>query len=118
MESLKTLAVDPFVTTVVVGIVWPLVQAALDKPWWTHKRRVVLVSVAATVLSVGIWLVSEYPATIEYLATQLTALLGIFWAVYQVLSHVKIGGDSVLEWVGMVTPGGMPKGKHDERVSE
>lgn len=118
MESLKTLTIDPFVTTVVVGIVWPLVQAALDKPWWTHKRRIVLVSVAATVLSVGIWLVSEYPATVEYLATQLTALLGIFWAVYQILSHVKIGGESLLEWVGMVTPGGMPKGKHTEKVSE
>lgn len=118
MESLKTLTIDPFITTVVVGIIWPLVQAALDKPWWTHKRRIVLVSVAATVLSVGIWLVSEYPATVEYLATQLTALLGIFWAVYQILSHVKIGGESLLEWVGMLTPGGMPKGKHAERVSE
>ena len=118
METLKTLTIDPFITTVVVGVIWPLVQAALDKPWWTHKRRIVLVSVAATVLSVGIWLVSEYPAGVEYLVAQLTALLGIFWAVYQILSHVKIGGDSVLEWVGMVTPGGMPKGKHAERVSE
>ena len=118
MDSLKALSIDPFITTVVVGIVWPLVQAALDKPWWTHKRRIVLVSIAATVLSVGIWLVSEYPATVEYLATQLTALLGIFWAVYQILSHVQIGGDSLLEWVGMVTPGGMPKGKHAEKVSE
>ena len=95
METLKTLTIDPFITTVVVGIVWPLVQAALDKPWWTHKRRIVLVSVAATVLS-----------------------LGIFWAVYQVLSHVKIGGESLLEWVGMVTPGGMPKGKHAEQAGE
>ena len=118
MESLRTLAVDPFVTTVVVGILWPLVQAALDKPWWTHKRRIVLVSVAATVLSVGIWAISEYPAGVEYLVAQLTALLGIFWAVYQILSHVKIGGESLLEWVGMLTPGGMPKGKHAERVSE
>lgn len=118
MDSLKALSIDPFITTVVVGIVWPVVQAALDKPWWTHKRRIVLVSIAATVLSAGIWLVSEYPATVEYLATQLTALLGIFWAVFQVLSHVKIGGESLLEWVGMLTPGGMPKGKHAEKVGE
>lgn len=118
MDSLKTLAVDPFVSTVVVGIVWPLVQAALDKPWWTHKRRIILVSVAATVLSVGIWATSEYPATVEYLATQLTALLGIFWTVYQILSNIKIGGESLLEWVGMLTPGGMPKGKHAEKVGE
>ena len=118
MDSLKTLAIDPFVSTVVVGIVWPLVQAALDKPWWTHKRRIILVSVAATVLSVSIWAVSEYPATVEYLATQLTALLGIFWAVYQILSHVKIGGESLIEWVGMVTPGGMPRGKHAEKAGE
>ena len=118
MDSLKALAVDPFVTTVVVGIVWPLVQAALDKPWWTHKRRIVLVSIAATVLSVGIWATSEYPAGVEYLVAQLSALLGIFWVVYQILSNIKIGGESLLEWVGMVTPGGMPKGKHAEKVSE
>lgn len=118
MDSLKALSIDPFITTVVVGIVWPLVQAALDKPWWTHKRRIILVSVAATVLSVGIWATSEYPATVEYLATQLTALLGIFWTVYQILSNIKIGGESLLEWVGMLTPGGMPKGKHAEKVGE
>ena len=118
MESLKTLAVDPFVTTVVVGVIWPLVQAALDKPWWTHKRRIVLVSTAGVVLSVGIWATSEYPATVEYLATQLTALLGIFWAVYQILSNIKIGGESLLEWVGMVTPGGMPRSKPTEQVGE
>lgn len=118
MDSLKALSIDPFITTVVVGIVWPVVQAALDKPWWTHKRRIVLVSIAATVLSVGIWLVSEYPAGVEYLVAQLTALLGIFWAVYQVLSHVKIGGESLLEWMGMVTPGGMPRGKHAEKAGE
>lgn len=118
MDSLKTLSIDPFITTVVVGIIWPLVQAALDKPWWTHKRRIVLVSVAATVLSVAIWLISEYPATVEYLVAQLTALLGIFWAVFQVLSNVKIGGESLLEWVGMVTPGGMPMGKHAEKEGE
>lgn len=118
MDSLKTLSLDPFITTVIVGIVWPLVQASLDKPWWTHKRRIVLVSVAATVLSAGIWLVSEYPATVEYLAAQLTALLGIFWAVFQILSNVKIGGESLIEWVGMVTPGGMPRGKHAEQEGE
>ena len=118
METLRTLAVDPFVSTVVVGIVWPLVQASLDKPWWTHKRRIALVSVAATVLSVGIWLVSEYPAGVEYLVAQLSALLGLVWAVFQVLSNVKIGGESLIEWVGMVTPGGMPRGKHAEQVGE
>ena len=118
MDSLKTLSLDPFITTVIVGIVWPLVQASLDKPWWTHKRRIVLVSVAATVLSAGIWLVSEYPATVEYLAAQLTALLGIFWAVFQILSNVKIGGESLIEWVGMVAPRGMPRGKHAEQEGE
>ena len=43
---------DPFVATVVLGIIWPLIQAALDRPWWTRGRRVALVIVAAVVFAV------------------------------------------------------------------
>ena len=37
---MKALVSDPFVTTVILGTLWPLVQAALDQPWWTKRRRV------------------------------------------------------------------------------
>ena len=48
-KLLMGLQSDPFITTVVVGLVWPMVQAALDKPWWTRRRRVVLLVAVALV---------------------------------------------------------------------
>ena len=97
---------NPFVTTVVLGVLWPLVQAALDRPWWTRGRRVALVVGAAVVLTVGAWALSAYPLQAELLAGQIGKFLGFAWAGYQVLSHVKIGGVSVLSWAGIITPGG------------
>ena len=103
---MSTLVRDPFVTTVVLGTLWPLVQAALDRPWWTRGRRVALVVVAAVVLTVGAWALSAYPLQVELLAGQIGKFLGFAWAGYQVLSHVKIGGVSILGWAGIITPGG------------
>ena len=91
---MKALISDPFVTTVILGTLWPLVQAALDRPYWTRGRRVALVVGAAVVLTVGAWALSAYPLQAEVLAA------------HQVLSHVKIGGVSVLNWAGIITPGG------------
>lgn len=97
---------DPFVTTVIVGLVWPLVQAALDRPWWTRGRRVGLLAIVAGIVTVGVWLSGSYPATWQLLTSQLTVFLGTAWSVYQVLSAVKINGASLLDWVGVMTPGG------------
>ena len=97
---------DPFITTVVVGIVWPLVQAALDKPWWTHTRRVALLAAVALIVTAGVWISGSYPATWQLLTSQLTVFLGTAWSVYQVLAAVKINGHSILDWVGAATPGG------------
>lgn len=97
---------DPFITTVIVGLVWPLVQAALDKPWWTRGRRVALLATVALVVTAAVWLSGSYPATWQLLTSQLTVFLGTAWSVYQVLSYVKINGASLLDWVGVVTPGG------------
>lgn len=97
---------DPFVTTVIIGIVWPLVQAALDKPWWTRGRRVTLLAVAALIVTVGVWVSGSYPATWQLLTSQLTVFLGTAWSVYQVLAAVRINGATILDWVGAVTPGG------------
>lgn len=97
---------DPFVVTVVVGLIWPVVQAALDKPYWTPARRKVLLAVVAVVVSVAVWVSGSYPATWQLLLTQASVFLGIAWSVFQVLSAVKINGASLIDWAGALTPGG------------
>lgn len=103
---MSTLIKDPFVTTVVLGVLWPLIQAALDRPYWTRGRRVALVIGAAVVLTVGAWALSAYPLQADVLAAQAGQFLGFAWVAYQALSHIRIGGVSVLAWAGIVTPGG------------
>lgn len=99
---------DPFITTVVIGLLWPLVQAALDKPWWTRRRRVVLLVAVALVTTAAVWVSGSYPATWRLLVTQMSVFLGVAWSVYTMLSAVRINGASVLDWVGAATPGGQP----------
>lgn len=97
---------DPFITTVVIGLIWPIIQAVLDRPWWTRARRVALLAIVAGVVTVGVWISGSYPATWQLLTSQATVFLGTAWSVYQVLAAVKINGASILDWVGAVTPGG------------
>lgn len=99
---------DPFVTTVIVGLVWPLVQAALDKPWWSRGRRVALLATVALVVTAAVWVSGSYPATWQLLTSQATVFLGTAWSVYQILTGIKINGHSILDWVGAATPGGQP----------
>lgn len=97
---------DPFVTSVLIGIVWPLIQASLDRPYWTRRHRVWLTIAVAIVVTAGVWVSGTYPATWQMLVTQASVFLGIAWAVFQVLSGIKIGGVSIISWAGAVTPGG------------
>ena len=97
---------DPFITTVIVGIIWPLIQASLDKPLWTRERRVGLLVAVAVVVTAAVWVSGSYPATWRLLTAQLSVFLGTAWSVYQVLASIKIGGASLIDWVGAVTPGG------------
>lgn len=97
---------DPFVTSVLIGIVWPLVQAALDRPYWTRQRRVWLTVAVAVVVTAGVWISGTYPATWQLLVSQATVFLGVAWTVYQILSGIKIGGVSIIDWTGALTPGG------------
>lgn len=97
---------DPFITTVVIGLIWPVIQAALDRPWWTRGRRVALLAIVAGLVAVGVWVSGSYPATWQLLTSQLTVFLGTAWSVYQILAAVKINGWSLLDWVGAATPGG------------
>lgn len=105
-DLLRGLQSDPFITTVMIGLIWPLIQAALDKPWWTRERRVGLLVVVALVVTVGVWLSGSYPATWRLLTAQLSVFLGVAWSVYQVLASIKVNGVSLIDWVGAVTPGG------------
>lgn len=97
---------DPFLVTVVVGLIWPVVQAALDRPYWTPARRKVLLALVAVVVSVAVWVSGSYPATWQLFLAQASVFLGIAWSVFQVLSAVKINGISIIEWAGALTPGG------------
>ena len=97
---------NPFITTVVVGLIWPLVQAALDRPYWTPARRKILLAVVAVVVSVAVWVSGSYPATWQLFLAQASVFLGIAWSVFQVLSAVKINGVSLINWAGAMTPGG------------
>lgn len=97
---------DPFLVTVVVGLIWPVVQAALDRPYWTPARRKVLLAGVAAVVSVAVWVSGSYPATWQLFLAQASVFLGIAWSVFQVLSSIKINGVSLINWAGALTPGG------------
>lgn len=105
-DLLLGLHTNPFLTTVVVGMVWPMVQAALDRPHWTPARRKVLLAGVAVVVSLAVWVSGSYPATWQLFLTQASVFLGIAWSVFQVLSAVKINGISIIDWAGALTPGG------------
>ena len=97
---------DPFIVTVVVGLIWPVVQAALDRPYWTPRRRKVLLAVVAVVVSLAVWVSGSYPASWQLFVTQASVFLGVAWAVFQVLSAVKVNGASLIDWAGAIIPGG------------
>lgn len=100
------LGFDPMVVALLTGPVWALVQAVLDKPWWTATRRRVLVSVAALILSVAIWFAGAYPLTWQMILTQTGMILGYATAAYWILKKITINGTPLLDWIGRVTPGG------------
>ena len=100
------LQTDPFLLTVVVGLIWPIVQAALDRPYWTPARRKVLLAGVALIVSLAVWVSGSYPATWQLFLAQASVFLGIAWTTFQVLSGIKINGASLIDWAGALTPGG------------
>lgn len=105
-DILLGLQSDPFVTSVLIGVVWPLIQAALDRPYWTRQRRVWLTVSVAVVVTAGVWVSGSYPATWKLIISQATVFLGVAWTVFQILSGIKVGGVSIIDWAGALTPGG------------
>lgn len=97
---------DPFLVTVGGGLIWPVVQATLDRPYWTPARRKVLLAIVAAVVSLAVWVSGSYPATWQLFVAQASVFLGIAWAAFQVLSGIKINGASLIDWAGALTPGG------------
>nr|DAV32959.1 MAG TPA: hypothetical protein [Caudoviricetes sp.] len=93
--------------TAVAAIVWPLAQAALDKPYWTASRRRAITLAAIVVIAAGTWLAGAYPATAEAATTQVLSVAGLVLGAFNILKSVKVNGISVLDWAGIVTPGGV-----------
>lgn len=105
-DILLGLQSDPFVTSVLIGMVWPFIQAALDRPAWTRERRVWLTIGVAVVVTAVVWISGSYPATWKLIVSQATVFLGVAWTVFQILSRIRIGGVSIIDWAGALTPGG------------
>ena len=103
-----TLTVEQSATlTAVAAVLWPLIQAALDKPYWSASRRRAVALVAIAVIAAGTWFVGAYPATAEALVTQVLSVAGLVLGAFNVLKSVTVNGISVLDWAGIVTPGGV-----------
>lgn len=93
--------------TAVAAIAWPLIQAALDKPYWTPSRRRAIALAAVLVIAVGTWFVGAYPANAEAVTTQVLSVAGLVLGAFNILKTIKVNGISVLDWAGIVTPGGV-----------
>lgn len=103
--------------TAVAAVAWPFVQAALDKPYWTTGKRRALTLTAVVLIAVGTWLVGAYPATAASATNHALAVAGLVLGAFNVLKSMKINGISILDWAGIVTPGGVTlrdsgEGKH------
>nr|DAV43208.1 MAG TPA: hypothetical protein [Caudoviricetes sp.] len=93
--------------TAVAAIVWPLIQAALDRPYWTAARRRVIAMAAIAVIAAGTWFAGAYPATAAAATNQVLSVAGLVLGAFNVLKSAKINGISILDWAGIVTPGGV-----------
>ena len=95
------LSFDPLGWAVIVGLVWPTIQAALDRPTWTSSRRLTLVIVAGIVLSLALWWAGAYPLTAQLVWSQASVIVATATVAFALLK--KVG---VIDWIGRVTPGG------------
>lgn len=103
--------------TAVAAIAWPFIQAALDKPYWTAGKRRALTLAAVVLIAAGTWFVGAYPATAASATNHALAVAGLVLGAFNALKSVKINGVSILDWAGIVTPGGVTlrdsgEGKH------
>lgn len=95
------LTFDPLGWAVIVGLIWPTIQAALDRPSWTRTRRLALVIAAGVVLSLILWFAGAYPLTAKLIWSQASVIIATATVAFALLK--KLG---VIDWIGRVTPGG------------
>lgn len=93
--------------TAVAAVAWPFIQASLDRPYWSAGRRRALALAAVVLIAAGTWFVGAYPATAEAAVTQLLSVAGLVLGAFNILKSVKVNGVSILDWAGIVTPGGV-----------
>lgn len=93
--------------TAVAAVAWPFIQAALDKPYWTAGKRRALTLTAVVLIAAGTWLAGAYPATAAAAVTQLLSVAGLVLGAFNILKSAKVNGVSILDWAGIVTPGGV-----------
>lgn len=105
MEPLGLLT-DPFMSSIVAGLILPWIHAILDRPEWTPNRRRFLVLALAMVVSAVVWYAGVYPATWRLIVTQIGVIAGVAQTAFTILKQVKIDGISIIDWAGIVTPGG------------
>ena len=103
--------------TVVAAVAWPFIQAALDKPYWTAGKRRTLTLAAIVLIAAGTWFAGAYPATAASAVNHALAVAGLILGAFNTLKSVKVNGVSILDWAGIVTPGGVTlrdsgEGKH------
>lgn len=95
------LSFDPLGWAVIVGLIWPTIQAALDRPTWTRSRRLALVIIAGIILSLALWFAGAYPLTAQLIWSQASVIIATATVAFALLK--KVG---VIDWIGRVTPGG------------
>ena len=78
--------------------------AGRARPRVDHRGRALA---AVVLIAAGTWFVGAYPATAEAAVSQLLAVAGLVLGAFNILKSTKIGGISVLDWAGIVTPGGV-----------
>lgn len=98
---------DPMTASAIGGIIAFLLQVVADKPWWTaNTRRWVAITLALTV-SLAVWYAGAYPANWKLITAQAATALAAAQVAFAILKAVKLpDGNTVVDWLGMMTPGG------------
>lgn len=87
----------------VIGLAWPVVQAAFDKVEWTATKRRAVALAAGAGLSVALWYAGGHQEQVASLLATAGVVVGAIQTGFTALKEL-----GVLDWVGQVTPGGEP----------
>ena len=102
-DLLLGLDIDPLTASALAGLVWPVVQAAMDRVEWTPTRRRLVALAAAVVLGVVIWWAGAYPLSWRLVVAQAAVVAGVMQSSFTILKAIGL-----VDWVGRATPGGEP----------